>query len=333
MTEYADRRNKELASAFITSTCQLIPKPSLAYADHMHNLLASKLPVPTSYTIICGSLAEFYIRPLITCIDDEDFLVAKAGELVFSGEFPVLPRDFSGLVEKIEGYKIESYEVVQNGCHVVCVKHHSCRNDKYQWRFSLLFIDDVARIVGLCVLQKRITENNLYFIDIILFMDLRLSPEMFAHYLFGLSAERLSKQSDFYHDLPDSLYPMDVNLKGLTKPKRIASIKLRSCYSAARQVEHSMPNSLIETEALNVNHTIVKQRVLDALMGCALENMTSFYNAIRKDFGFSCNTADCYRALYLYKCRQYDKALHLCEQILKDSNLQNDLKTRFAAFM
>src|SRR6218665_1192031 len=136
MTEYADRRNKELASAFITSTCQLIPKPSLAYADHMHNLLASKLPVPTSYTIICGSLAEFYIRPLITCIDDEDFLVAKAGELVFSGEFPELPRDFSGLVEKIEGYKIESYEVVQNGCHVVCVKHRSCRNDKYQWRFS-----------------------------------------------------------------------------------------------------------------------------------------------------------------------------------------------------
>src|SRR6218665_1394771 len=108
MTEYADKLNRELASAFINSTCQMIPRPSLVYTDHMHNLLASNLPVPTEYIILCGSQAEFYIRPLITCIDDEDLLVAKADELAFSGEFPVLPRDFSGLVEKIEGYKIES---------------------------------------------------------------------------------------------------------------------------------------------------------------------------------------------------------------------------------
>src|SRR6218665_2670980 len=27
-------------------------------------------------------------------------------------------------------------EVMQNGCHVVCVKHRFCRDDKLQWRFS-----------------------------------------------------------------------------------------------------------------------------------------------------------------------------------------------------
>src|SRR6218665_3494614 len=110
MAEYADKLNRELASSFITSTCQLIQRSSLAYPDHMNNLLATKLPVPTDYIILCGSQAEFYIRPLIKFIDDEDFLVAKADELAFSGECPVLPRDFSGLVEKIKGYKIESYD-------------------------------------------------------------------------------------------------------------------------------------------------------------------------------------------------------------------------------
>ena len=44
------------------------------------------------------------------------------------------------------------------------------------------------------------------------------------------------------------------------------------------------------------------------------------------DFGIKCNTVDCYRALYLYKCRQYDQVLHLCERILHEPDLQSDLK-------
>ena len=62
----------------------------------------------------------------------------------------------------------------------------------------LLFIDDVPRIVGLCVLQKKITESNLRFINRRFFMDMRLSPEIFAHYIFELSAERMSKQSTLF---------------------------------------------------------------------------------------------------------------------------------------
>ena len=77
---------------------------------------------------------------------------------------------------------------------------------------------------------------------------------------------------------------------------------------------------------LSVNPLIVKEKLIDALMEFALENMTSFYSAIRKDFGIQCNTVDCYRALYLYKCRQYDEVLHLCERILHEPDLQSDLK-------
>ena len=47
---------------------------------------------------------------------------------------------------------------------------------------------------------------------------------------------------------------------------------------------------------------------------------------IRNDFGIQCNTVDCYRALYLYKCRQYDTVLRLCERILRESEMKNDFK-------
>ena len=96
--------------------------------------------------------------------------------------------------------------------------------------------------------------------------------------------------------------------------------------AATRQISYLRPASLTETEASSLNPTIVKERVLAALMEYALENMTSFYNVIRKDFDVNCNTIDCYRALYLYKCRKYDDVLLICERILKDSDLQRELK-------
>jgi len=84
-------------------------------------------------------------------------------------------------------------------------------------------------------------------------------------------------------------------------------------------------DSLIVTVASNKNFR-VKDEVKAALMEYALENMTSFYSSIHYNFDFQCNTADCYRALYLYKYRQYDEVLLLCDRILKDPDLHNDLK-------
>src|SRR6218665_677229 len=185
----------------------------------------------------------------------------------------------------------------------------------------LLFIDDVTKIVGLTVLQRKFTEYNLSYTDGLLYLDLRLSPDVFAEYLLVLSAEKMSKKSDYYHELPDSSFPMDVNLTSFIKP-----MKSRYRYNAARQIVFRRPDSLRETQASNVNPTIVKERVLDALMEYAVENLTSFYTAIRKDVGVNCNTADCYRALSLYRCRKYDQVLHLCERILNECELQSDLK-------
>src|SRR6218665_549879 len=102
---------EDLASAFIVSTCELIPRSSPVLVEHMHNLLPSTDREPKQYSILCGSNAEFYIRPLMTCIDDADNLIAKTDELAFGGEFPVLPSNLSGLADKRNCFMTEPYNI------------------------------------------------------------------------------------------------------------------------------------------------------------------------------------------------------------------------------
>src|SRR6218665_1402972 len=106
---YVVKSNEEMASDFITGTCQLVPKSLSSPSDHMHDLAMSKDPLRKRYSILCGSLAEFYIRPLNTCIADTDFLYCRNDELAFSGDFPMLRGDISGLADTIDCYEIESH--------------------------------------------------------------------------------------------------------------------------------------------------------------------------------------------------------------------------------
>src|SRR6218665_1616128 len=101
MSKQDDKVDDEMASAIIVSTCQLLPKSSSAVSDHMNNLVASTEPNPKVYSILCGSFAECYIRPLIPCISDVDFLKCHADTLAFTGELPVLPIDIRGLSDRI----------------------------------------------------------------------------------------------------------------------------------------------------------------------------------------------------------------------------------------
>jgi len=191
----------------------------------------------------------------------------------------------------------------------------------------LLFIDDVARIVGLCVLHKKVIDNNLKYNGGRLCLDLRLSQEGFAHYLTALSSERSSTQTHFVRDFPDASFPMDNNVKALVKRMFVATLKSRTQRSDVRQIVYCRVDSLTETEATATNPSIVEDTVIELLMGIALENMMSFYTVILKDFGMQCNVVDCYRALYFYKCRNYDEMLQLCERILNEPDMLTNLKT------
>src|SRR6218665_2664259 len=189
----------------------------------------------------------------------------------------------------------------------------------------LLFIDDIARIVGVFVVHKKITEKNINYIGVRLCLDLRLSPKVFANYLKLLCTERIRKRLYFNYELPDSTFPMDECLTILTtqlpKSRPVASPK-----SIAYQIAYHRANSMNETESATVKPVITENTVINCLMEYALENMKSFYDVIRRDFGIQCNTDDCYRALYLYKCRKYDEVMYLCERIRHDLELQCDMK-------
>src|SRR6218665_369095 len=110
MTMYMAKSNKEMASDFITVTCQLIPKSFSSSSEHMHDLVQSPLDTIRQYYVItCGSEAEFHIRPLNMCIADSDLFVCPTYSLAFNDDFPVLPSDLSGLAHTIQCYEIKSY--------------------------------------------------------------------------------------------------------------------------------------------------------------------------------------------------------------------------------
>ena len=109
MTDHAVKSIEEKASMFIVSTCQLLPKSFSTVSDCMHDLVMSQSPAPKEYSISCGSTEEFYILPLNTCIGDIDALLCNTDQLAFTGDFPVLPSDMSGLSDRIMFFKIEPY--------------------------------------------------------------------------------------------------------------------------------------------------------------------------------------------------------------------------------
>ena len=186
----------------------------------------------------------------------------------------------------------------------------------------LLFIDDVARIVGLYVLHLKMNKICFQYINKRLYIDLRISPEMFAYYLAVLYADGTSTDIVFNHELPDTAFPMDDYLKAVLKPNCRSIL----C-NATKQTVYRRRYTCTMAELSRTDNPIKETVIIELLMKYTLENLTSLYNVIRRDLGMQCNTDDCYSALYLYKRRKYDEVLHLCKQIILDeSDLQSDMK-------
>src|SRR6218665_2958104 len=108
MYMYVVTSKEEMASDFIVFTCQFIPKSFSTSPCDIHDAIISEDPLITKFAFYSGSRVEFYIRPLNTCIGDTDYIVCRADRLAFSGDFPVLPRDISGLADTIRCFEIES---------------------------------------------------------------------------------------------------------------------------------------------------------------------------------------------------------------------------------
>src|SRR6218665_1507207 len=187
----------------------------------------------------------------------------------------------------------------------------------------LFFIEDVVKIAGFCLLFKQINDKKLFHGNKV-YLDLRVTPKVFAYYLTVICASRKSKQ--FELNLPKASFPFDQYLLVLTK--RIDCISINSnavtCFKTSKQCSYRRVNSLIACQSMNP--VVFKETIVEGLREYAVEFMTKFYNTIDKDFDIQCNTAVCYRALYLYKSGKYDEVIHLCEQILLEPDVQHDLK-------
>ena len=110
----------------------------------------------------------------------------------------------------------------------------------------------------------------------------------------------------------------------MTITNRKSSGISKNSKSVLRVYQRTEPSNKIK--APNKRSVPSEDNIIQLLMEYSLENMTSFYDAICTDFDIHCNTADCYRAAYLHKCRKYPEVLHLCERILNEPDLQKNLK-------
>ena len=182
----------------------------------------------------------------------------------------------------------------------------------------LLYIEDIAKIIGFYLIFRKTKDASLHYTRRQFFLDLRLTPEVFAHYLTISSIERTARAFGLNNISQTPTFPLDAILMTITNRKSSRISKKRKNVLCVYQRTDPM-NKL---EAPNESSLPNEDNIIQLLMEYSLENMTSFYNAICKDFGIHCNTVDCYRAAYLYKCRKYPEVLHLCERILDEPDLQ-----------
>jgi len=189
----------------------------------------------------------------------------------------------------------------------------------------LLYIDGIIEIIGFNRVFEKVTEAPLQRTEIHqIFLDLRLKPEVFAYYLIALSVERSACSFGLKNISQSPTFPLDAILIAIAYRKY--SRKLKERYGLSRVYQRTNPSNKLKVGLHNELILLYKHNIIGLLVGFSLENMTSFYDIIGRDFGIHCSTVDCYRASCLYKCRQYPEAVHLCEDILNKPDLENDLK-------
>src|SRR6218665_2822063 len=79
-------------SAFIVGTCRTIPKIYVNVFQPVHLESTTNGEI---YRIVCGSVAELFIQPLHSCIEDIDELDLRSNDLAFVDEKPEFSHEIS----------------------------------------------------------------------------------------------------------------------------------------------------------------------------------------------------------------------------------------------
>src|SRR6218665_4151164 len=183
-----------------------------------------------------------------------------------------------------------------------------------------MYIEDISNSIGFYLMFFKI-RNALHYTKRQIFLDLRLTPEVFARYLAILSIERTA--GTFIINIDQiAAFPLDAILVAVTNHKCIRISKKKKNVFCVYQRTDSLIGLEAPTKLCLPNDDTIDQ----LFMEYSLEYMTSFYNEISKDFDIDCSTVDCYRAAYLYQCRKYEDVLILCERILNEPDSMSDSK-------
>src|SRR6218665_1197207 len=308
-------RGITMTSKIVRCQYHIFPKPLTAERSQFLLVQAQDLMLSltgsqsgTEFQLL-SVVSKEYLRKILKCDDSQSSAIAPAAFVYLaalhfaSSEYHLVIDLCSAVLEgQTTGIEIETLNA---GC--------------------LVFIDDIARIVGICLLCKRFTENT-HLKQRKIYLDLRLACTVFAYHLTVISTERVFKQLELTSNFLTLALPLDGYLLLITKRKLCSLIKSSIGLNEVRRCVYRRVGSLEMNLALSICPLNTKETLIEALMKFALENMASFYSVICEDFGIQYNIVDNYRALYYYKCCQYDDVLHLCERILHEPDLHSDLK-------
>ena len=102
---------ENMASEFLVRTCRMHKKfNGNAGFLHLIPIYNIRNALSDYRHTVCGSLAEFYIQPIYSCIDDLDVLSANVTLMAFDSSRFELPECAGDLSDVIVGMKLESYE-------------------------------------------------------------------------------------------------------------------------------------------------------------------------------------------------------------------------------
>ena len=196
----------------------------------------------------------------------------------------------------------------------------------------LFYIDDVVRSIGFYLLLRRVRDNFQYRGHCLL--ELRITPQVFSHYLITLSMKRGNIMSNrLKYDLKAPIFPLDQIL--MAAACRMTSVKSKKKAERVLLVyQRTDPIRPNQPEAINKDFVPSEEDIMQLLIEYSLEHMTSFYSVVSKDFDIHCNSTNGYRAAYLYTCRKYPEVLQLCERILEEPDVEgNSRNLAFANVM
>jgi len=214
------------------SQCQL-----LHAQDLMENLTGSNNPQEFK---LLSLLSKEFLRKALQCEDSQFHDIAPTA-LVYLAALH---------------FATSEYQMVIDLCSSVFMSHTSLIETLNAG--CLFFIDDIVRIVGFWLLYKTFNENICYSKQHI-YLDLRLTPKVFAKHLTVISSERNSKKLEFSPYFTKSALPLDKFVSVLTEREFCTAARSNNCFKSVRHCDNQRMCSL------NANAT-VREKVTDILM-------------------------------------------------------------------